>query len=968
MSDAAHPRSDSAPPEPIRPAADDLVDIVASLLEADPDQREALLARLPGPEAELARARLTALGVLGLSLDEPAPVLGLPRRLGRFVRLERVGAGGMGEVHLARDERTGELAAIKLLRPEHLWFEAAHQRFRRELEALAPLAHRGIVRVLEVGEEHGVPWLALEWVGGASLELVVDRLRGLPPDTLESSDFEEAVHDACAGRPHSEPARPGAFPGRTYVEVVAGVVARVAEALAHAHAAGVLHRDVKPSNVLVTPSGRVLLADFGLALPRGVDRITRAGSWLGSLPYAAPEQIEGEARAIDGRADVYGLGALMYELLTLRTPFLGGPEQQIRRRIATGDLASPRSLNRRIPAAVEAVCLAAVDPDAERRPAGARELAQDLERALAGRPVHSRAPSVPLRARRWIRRHPARTAALVSVALVAALLLGFAVREVATARRMARLLDAELVRGLIDETDAFWPAQPAQIAPMDSWLARARVVLDRRAIHEAELAALMEHALPPTAEDRLRTQAESLDRLAALLREMDGLQSYVERSGQGVQPEPPDPTRVRTRDREIEALIAQTTEQAASSVRARIAELRASARLAPERWQRDIAQIDQFEVSAERWIRALEDPPTTRFAEGLDAWRYRALRRLLLDCDRLAPLTMRVEHQLAETRRLESLAASATVDTWRQATAAIAASPHYAGLRLEPVFGLVPLGADPRSGLWEFLLASSGDAPLRDPDGSGRWRIEAESGLVLVLLPGGRFRMGQPTDESRVRSEARPVHTVELDPFLVSEFEMTRGQAERMGHVMTLPVRTEDARLPFSADWYSARELLHEQGLELPTEAQWEYAARADTEPPWPLEGQANVCDLALQRAWRLQGFTSAYASPAPFDDGWVDAAPVGSFRANAFGLHDMLGNVAEWCLDPFVFRGYSSLVARSGDGLRDCVAEEGAKVVRGGSFVDSPVDAQPWMRHREAPGTLITALGVRPVMRIVGR
>lgn len=228
--------------------------------------------------------------------------------------------------------------------------------------------------------------------------------------------------------------------------------------------------------------------------------------------------------------------------------------------------------------------------------------------------------------------------------------------------------------------------------------------------------------------------------------------------------------------------------------------------------------------------------------------------------------------------------------------------------------------------------------------------------------------MGQPEGESRERSEARPVHAVELDPFLISKFEMTRGQAVRLGHVASLPVRTDDARLPLSIDWYSARELLRAQGLELPTESQWEYSARAGTGPPWILEGRANVCDLALERAWKLQGFASAYSAHATFDDGWVDAAPVGSFPANAFGLHDMFGNVAEWCLDSFVFRGYSSLVARSGDGLRDCVAVESAKVVRGGSFVDAPESAQPWMRHREPPGTLITALGVRPVMRIVGR
>lgn len=967
MPDPADTFPGAVPPGPTRPAADDLVDIVASLLEADPEQREALLARLPAADADLARARLTSLGALGLSLDEPAPLLGLPRRLGRFVRIERVGAGGMGEVHLARDERTGELAAIKLLRPEHLWFEAAHERFRRELESLAPLAHPGIVRVLEVGEEQGVPWIALEWVGGVSLEQVLDRLRGLPPDTLKPGDFDEAVRDACSDRLHSEPSRPGAFPGRTYVEVVAQVALRVAEALAHAHAAGVLHRDVKPSNVLVAPSGRVLLVDFGLALPRGVDRITRAGSWLGSLPYAAPEQIEGEPRALDPRVDVYGLGALLYELLTLRTPFLGGPEQKIRRRIATGDLEPPRRLNRKIPPDVAAVWLAAVDADPERRPASAQELADDLERAISGQPVRSRAPSATLRARRWIRRHPARTAAFASAALVVALLVGFAVREIAVAKRIARLVDAELVRGLIEEKANFWPADPERVPAMEAWLLRSNEVARNRPGHEAELAALSTQAFAATAEERRLAQAASLERLGTLLREMDALRIYIARTGQGVQPAPPDPDWVEARDQEIRALLQGPTAGLAPAVQTDIAILRAAAAEDPVAWSRDIDQIDSFETLAQEILADLAVPPPARFAEPLDAWRHRALRRLIEDLDRLDALASRVEHQLAETRRLASLAQGAGHEAWQRAIAAIAASPRYGGLRMERRFGLLPLGEDPHSGLWEFLLATSGDAPVRDPDAPGGCRIEAESGMVFVLLPGGRFEMGQPPDTGREVPSARPVHPVVLDPFLISKFELTCGQAARLGYVPPLPLRRGGDRSPVPIDWIRARELLHEHGLEIPTESQWEYAARGGEAGPWPLEDRANVADGALAEAWIVQGFRMS-AAVAAFRDGWVDAAPVGSFQPNGFGLHDTLGNVSEWCRDPFVYRGYSSVTPRAGDGLRDSAFGDGDRAVRGGSFVDGPERPLVWARHRHTPGKRDEALGLRPIMNVVVR
>ncbi len=967
MPDPADDPNGTREPGADRTAAGDLVDVVASLLEADPDQREALLARLPAPDADLARARLTALGALGLSLDEPASVLGLPRRLGRFVRLERVGAGGMGEVHLARDDATGELAAIKLLRPEHLWFEAAHARFRRELRSLAPLAHEGIVRVLEVGEEQGVPWLALEWVGGVSLEQVLDRLRGLPPDTLQPSDFEEAVRDACAGRIHSEPSRPRAFPGRTYVEVVARVALRVAEALAHAHAAGVLHRDVKPSNVLVTPSGRVLLVDFGLALPRGVDRITRAGSWLGSLPYAAPEQVDGESHEVDERVDVYGLGALLYELITLRTPFLGGPEQQIRRRIATGDLESPRRLNRRIPTAIEAVCLAAVDPDVERRPAGAREMAEDLESALTGRPVRSRPPPLSLRMRRWVRRHPGRAAVIAGLAAVVALVTAFSAREVSVARQIARLADTELVRGLIEERDEFWPADRARISALERWLSRAAQVLDNRPDHEAELASLRELALPETPEEWTLARSSSLERLGTLLREMDALRSYIARTGKGVQPAPPDPDWVESRDREIRALLHGPVEQLRPEIEAEIARLRDAAREDPGAWSRDTDQIDSFETLSQQILHDLEVHPPPRFAEPLDAWRHHALRRLLEDFDRLEALVARVRHQLDETRRLDSLFEDEAGEDWRRAIEAVASSPLYAGLRLEPVFGLQPLGADPRSGLHEFLLVTSGDAPTRDPQAPRGCRVEPETGIVLVLVPGGRFDMGQPRDSGREVPNASPVHPIVLDPFLIAKFELTCGQAARLGYAPPLPLRRGGDRAPVPIDWNRARDLLREHGLEIPTEAQWEYAARGGQSGPWPLEGHANIGDLALAEAWKVQGFRMGN-SVALFDDAFVDSAPVGSFQPNGFGLHDTLGNVAEWCLDPFIFRGYSSLIPRAGDGLRDSAFAEGDRVVRGGSFVEGPERAQVWARYRHTPSRLDEALGVRPVMRIVGR
>jgi formylglycine-generating enzyme required for sulfatase activity len=871
----------------------------------------------------------------------------------------------MGEVHLARDEASGQLAALKLVRPDHLWFENARTRFRREIQATAQLQHPDIVRVLAVGEEHGVPWLAMEWVGGASLDQVLERLRGVPPESLRPQDFGEAVRAAAAERLHAEPARDGAFPGRTYVEVVTRLVARVAHALAHAHEAGVLHRDVKPSNVLVTPAGRVLLADFGLALPRGADRMTRTGSWLGSLPYAAPEQIDGSPRALDGRADVYSLGATFYELVTLRTPFLGGPESAVRRRVATSDLEAPRRLNSSLAPDLERICLAALDPDPRRRPRTGAEMAEDLQRALAGRPVRARMAPHWLRVQRWARRRPGRAAAAVIGALVAFALIGIAARERALASRLTRLADAELVRGLEAEAREFWPGAAERLVPMDAWLARAEELLARRPEHQRAFDELSARALPYAAEDRVRDQAATREDLTTLAQEIEGLARFVARGDRFTPPPPPTPDEVRAQDAATKALLAQDPEQLVPALRARVDAVRAVMKHDAVRWRPDIQQLDDFERMLDRAEQELYRRATVRFDDALDAWRHDALRRLLGDLDRLALLVPRVRAQREETVELARLAAGAGADAWTRARASIAASKRYGGLSLEPIFGLVPLGEDPSSGLYEFLIAETGEAPARTSD--LRWNMDENAGAVLVLLPGGRFLMGQRDDEGKKIGSAQPVHEVELAPFFISKFELSVAQAERLGGFPPEKIRPADGRMPLFLDWERTRVMLRAHGLEIPTEAQWEYAARGGASGTFELEGYANVLDLAREASLREEGARQD-GVVVSFDDGFGGPAPIGSLRPNAFGLHDVLGNASEWCLDHWITRGYSTLAPRAGDGLRATVVSAQLRVVRGGSFNDGANLCHPAMRTYDAPGKMNYMTGVRPVRSISPR
>jgi len=947
--------------------AEALEEFVATVLESALVERPALLERcaLQDPElAARARERLAVLGEFGLSSDEPRRQSALPGRFGVWTRLERVGAGGMGEVYLARHAETGQLAAIKLVRHDQLWFEAARVRFQREIESVSRLHHPGIARVLAVGEEQGIPWLALEWIGGASLEEWLEGLRGLPPETLVAADCERALRSACARRPHAEPAREDAWPGETHVELVTRLVLRVAGALQYAHAQGVLHRDVKPSNVLVTASGRVLLTDFGLALPRGVDRLTREGAWLGSLPYAAPEQVDGSPRALDARADVYSLGVTLYELLTLRTPFLGGPENAVRRRISTGDVEAPRRLNPRIPAALERVCLAAMDPDPQRRPADPAQFAADLERALAGQPVRSRSVPPWLRLRRWSRRRPRHALALAGAALVMLGATSVAVRERFVAAQLTRLADVELARGLRDEARGFWPARRANLERMASWIERAEELLARRPDYQRALDELAARADPYTGVERAQDQAATREQLQALAHEVEGLAAFIERGDRSAPPPPPDPESVRERDRALRSRLDSDPRALIDDLRASIAALREVMLRDSLRWRPDIAQLADFQRIVDRSQQELDTRATYRFRSALDSWRYRALQRLLADVHELDGLIVEVRAQRDETARLADLASGEGSVAWERAIAAIAASPRYGGLQLRPIFGLLPLGPNPDTNLWEFLHARSGVAPARAGARGESWRMDEAAGIVLVLVPGGRFQIGERAYEQPTAGASLPLHTVELDPFFISRYELTVGQAERLGGLPSEIYKPNDGRLPLGIDWPRARELLLRHDLELPTEAQWECAARAGSEVEEPLEGRANVHDLSHLRALEGQG-SPGEDDPAPFDDGFPGPAPVGSFAPNAYGLYDTLGNVSEWCLDNYVRRGYSTLVPRAGDGLRKTVVTAQLRTLRGGSYNNRPLVCSPWMRIGETPIKLSYTSGARPARSI---
>lgn len=338
-----------------------------------------------------------AMGMAGSSLDQ------LPERLGEFRLVEKLGAGGMGVVYRAVQETLGREVALKILRPETLYFDGARDRFQRETEAVARLKHPGIVPIYTVGEDQGVPYFAMERIDGCTLSDVLEDLEERDPESLTGADFARAV----AARSGVEPAVDApAFHG-TWSDVCLKLVRQVAEALHHAHEQGVLHRDIKPSNIAITPDGRALLLDFGLASLSGVDNLTRTGSVMGSLLYMSPEQVDPQDRRPDERTDVYSLGVTLYQLLTLQHPFTSNTVAVAQRMILDGNPRPIRIRHRFVPPEAEIVCLKAMDRDPQQRYPDAGLFAADLDNVQHHRPIMARRQGPVRRLQRWAQRHPA---------------------------------------------------------------------------------------------------------------------------------------------------------------------------------------------------------------------------------------------------------------------------------------------------------------------------------------------------------------------------------------------------------------------------------------------------------------------------------------------------------------------------------------------------------------------------------
>jgi serine/threonine protein kinase/formylglycine-generating enzyme required for sulfatase activity len=959
-----------------------------------------LCARHPEHAVALRRWLAAVQGLGAGSFGEDAEDGGdVPRQIGPYRLIGRLGQGGFGDVYLAEQEHpVRRRVALKVLRLG-MDSEQVLQRFAREQDALARMNHDAIAKIYDAGTTPtGQPFFAMELVDGAPLVACCER------DGLSLRARLDLFVATCLG-------------------------------VHHAHQKGVVHRDLKPSNVLVTKVGerhQPKLIDFGIARALEGDAsnptLTEAGVMLGTPAYMAPEQARGDLAAIDTMTDVYALGAILFELLTGVPPYggdgvSGSSPWELRQRILDAETPRPSrmrtttatkatSWRRQLGAELDWIVLKAMAKGPEERYPSAAELAADVARFLAQEPVSAGPPSATYRLRKFVRRHrltvaagamvlsTAITGALVSWrwanvaeanaqvadgnAAIAAQRARELAAKVAEFDRLASVVQLEAARSAERELH---PAWPAQVGALRRWLQDvAQPLLAKRRDLGVAVEALAQRARPM--DQAMRQAARERDarwrQLLELRERRDALLPLVELGGKQLHGED-----AGQQSSGFAASLRQVLgkEPPSTSPRASEEQLLADALAACKR------QLEQVAAAERALAAAIDDDVVPAFDETAEAFLFVTLRRVARELDAFEQGDVaRVQQRLQWAERLASSFDHPDAPwTWVQcreqlaaATAIGSASP-YAGCSLDlgPQPGLVPLGRNERTGLFEFYdLASAAESgvaservplPGRRPDGT--FAMGPESGIVFVLLPGGPCAFGSQNTDPKGRhfdpmstSDDR-VCEAQLRPFLLARHELSQGQWRRLARALGERPRPSffasgttvglvsfgDLHPVEMVSWTEAERLLRRCGMSLPSEAQWEYACRAGSTTPWSCEpGQLVVCaNLADQH----YGVAAVRTDVEPWDDLYAGPAPIGSLRPNAFGLHDMHGNVAEWCSDE---SGKLGAPLRELDGRRTFGDGTGMRVVRGGFFGLRAPMVRSAARAQAAVGVQSSQYGVR--------
>ncbi len=830
--------------------------------------------------------------------SDPAPLADRLRRFqsrtaagdsARYRSEKPIGSGGMAEVIAVWDEDLRREVAMKLgLRGRRIDVadsptEELVERFLREAQITGQLSHPGVVPVYELGvDDQNRVYFTMQLVTGRTLGEIYDLVVAEQDGWSETRALE--------------------------------VLVRVCDTMAYAHSKGIVHRDLKPANIMVGEFGEVYVMDWGVAKVLSTDigesgpdlssaaEETMAGSVLGTPSYMPPEQAMGQQGELTPRADVYALGALLYEVLTGHIPYVGEGERldatAVLLRVRSGPPQRIEPLNPSVAPELVAICEKAMQRDPSERYQDATGLAEELRAYLEDRVVRAHATGPIEELRKWVRRN--RAVAVAGLTAVAALVTGLMAsllfygearaNEVQARSRLDDLLDLSSISILEDLTlraPNLWPARQAKVAAMEQWIEEATVLQSHLPALEAKL-------------DTMRTTA----------RRTDDEPPRYEFSG----------------DAELTAREKQ--------------------------WQHKLLStlVDQLR-------RFVNGPEERQDVAGLHGTSLAEMQRRLAFSQSIAERTT---------------TGPEVAGLWSEVIADLHGDERFAGIT-EPCVGLVPLDKNPETGLWEFWHVPTGNRPELRTDvgpGANRWNIGASTGMVMVLIPGGSYLMGcqdsdpdQPNYDPHPNASNLPVSEQTVEALFVSKYEMTQAQwlyitgknvsrfyasYKWSGNVTTLwnPVERVSAHLAIDVLW--------DQGLRIPTETEWEHFTRAGTTSVWwtgtesaSLKEAANIADLSMKRG----GATGIRT--ATWDDGFGVHAPVGSFRANPFGLHDVAGNVFEWCYD-----------YRHSDVDTSKVDPEFG-ILKGGDFFNPSIDCRSAYRGKMKFDDATPGTGVRPVVRI---
>jgi serine/threonine protein kinase/tetratricopeptide (TPR) repeat protein len=464
-----------------------------------------------------------------------------PEQLGDYRILREIGRGGMGVVYEAQHEALGRRVAVKVLPASLFLNEKRRSRFRRESQAAARLHHTNIVPVFGVGEQDGQCFYVMQLIHGKTLDALLAQATegGIPirvgwPDrkTIVASQEEENGQSSTDSNKHADvfltpehrtPARTqpaisvvtGTDSAPRCHRTVARIGVRVADALAYAHAQGVLHRDIKPSNLLLDEQGTVWVTDFGVAKLVEEAQLTQSGELIGTLRYMPPERFHGVS---DARGDVYSLGITLYEILARRPAFPDATPHHLIQLVTQAELPALRTLDPTIPADLETIVLKAASGDSVRRYQTAGELADDLRRFLDDRPILARRAGPVEQVWRWGRRNRALAASAASVFLLMVAITAVSVVayvKTAAANRETATANRDMEKALAAEKAQREQAERASTLALDALnrvynrFAPTRLVVTPEASNEEGVELPPQPALPPEAvplmEDLLRT-------------------------------------------------------------------------------------------------------------------------------------------------------------------------------------------------------------------------------------------------------------------------------------------------------------------------------------------------------------------------------------------------------------------------------------------------------------------------------